>query len=370
MQIFLSWSKPKSKEIAIEMRRFLLGLFKNDITIWMSSESIKFGTYSLPTIANALRDSDKCISIITQSNYESPWILYEAGAIAGHKDALDISEKSIVVPILFDDIDADKLKTSPLCQFQFVVFSKINIQKLVRQINEETNSYLDIDVLNDQFELNWTSLNDRVTEILCRYSVCGNIPVTCDFLIEELGRKNFPSPFCGNVIQYETDFETQKLYEVLLENADKRLWIFGRKNRKLFATENRDFFSDLKRRKENGFDFRCLFLNPNKKELLKKAQRNNNFENNLNNCIDTAKNVLLDAGIIPKEVCKFYSIIRTEEIIIIDNVVIFSIISYDDDNYPKPLTKASFSISDIETAIGKKYYNKFIELWKHGEEFY
>lgn len=369
MQIFLSWSKPKSREIALAIKRFLLGLFRNDIIIWMSSESIKFGTFSMPKIAKALRESDKCISVITESNYESPWILYEAGAIAGHKDSLEVSEKSIVVPIVFDNIESEKLSTNPLRQFQFVIFSKENIHKLVKQINEETNSYSDLEVLNDQFELNWTSLNKKIKEILCQYSIHGNFPITCDCLIEELDKRKFPQPTCGNIIRYETDFETQKLYDVLLENADKRLWIFGRKNRKLFATENREFFSDLKRRKENGFDFRCLFLNPNKKELLEKAQRNSNFQSDLLSCINTAKSVLLDAGVNPKDVCKFYSLKRTEEIIIIDNVVIFSLIFYDDDNFPMPLTKAAFSISDIETAIGRKYFNKFTEIWNHSESF-
>ncbi len=369
MQIFLSWSRSKSRELALEMKRFLIGLFRDDIKIWMSSESINFGTYSLQHIAEALRKSDKCISIITDDNYESPWILYEAGAIAGHRDSLTTSVQSIVVPILFDEINREKLQKNPLYQFQFVIFNKENIKKLVKQINDETNSYSDTEVLNNQFELNWTYLNDRTGKILIKYSVLGNVTVTCDFLMEALEKKDFPPPVCGNIIRYETDFETQKLYDVLLQNADKRLWIFGRKNRKLFATENREFFYDLNRRKENGFDFRCLFLNPQEKELLKKAQRNHDFENNLLSCIKTAKDLLIDVGVNPKEVCKFYSSVRTEEIIIIDNVVIFSLISYDDSNYPKPLTKAAFSISDIETAIGKKYFNKFVKAWNSGKDF-
>lgn len=76
----------------------------------------------------------------------------------------------------------------------------------------------------------------------------------------------------------------------MLSNADKRLWIYGRKNRKLFSNDNRPFFSDLKRRLQNGFDFKCLFLSPNlEPNLLEKSQKFPNFIGMQKNCIEIAK---------------------------------------------------------------------------------
>lgn len=158
------------------------------------------------------------------------------------------------------------------------------------------------------------------------------------------------------------------MYEILLNNTDKRLWIFGRKNRKLFSTENRDFFEDLERRQKNGFDFKCLFLNPSDVNLHKFAQRGGNFTEKIKYCVDEAKNTLESNNVNFDSVCRFYDCVRTEHIIVIDNVVVYSHINYSDDNYPTPLTKASFYVTDVKNSIGQKLVEKFLDTWKNARE--
>lgn len=151
MKIFLSWSKSKSKEISLAVKSFLEGMFRNSVTIWMSSESITYGSMFLNEIGNALKESDKCFAIITSENYTAPWIMYEAGAIAirnYHKS--NSNAKNAVIPILFDEIEDNKFRGNPLDQFQRLIFNRNNLNKLVKEINDNTNAFPNSDTLETQ----------------------------------------------------------------------------------------------------------------------------------------------------------------------------------------------------------------------------
>ncbi len=369
MNIFFSWSKKKSRDLAIVTKNFIEGLFRSDIKIWISSEDIDYGAMAMVDINKALKDSDMCIAFIVEENLSSPWIMFETGAIAGrmHLEKNHTIENT-VVPIIFDRIADEKFQGHPLNQFQRLVFSKESFKKLVKQLNNIVKTFENDELLNTQFNLNWSILNKLVRGILSPNNTVGKTCVNCEYLMEELDKYKFPSPVFGPIIKYESGFETQNLYDVLLKNANKRLWFFGRKNRKLFSTENRDFFQKLGPAQKKGLDFRCLFLNPNS-ENIKKAQRGIEFKNKLLICIKEAQNVLSLNNVNYKSVCKFYSTQRTDEIIIIDNVVLYSHITYSDDEYPCPLTKAPFYMINVESSIGKEYYEKFENAWNSGENF-
>ena len=364
MQIFISWSKDKSKELALAIKDFLEGLFHNSIKIWMSDQSIDYGAMFTVKINDALKASHKCIAILTNDNYHSPWIMYEIGAVAGRNySECEDKTNNAIIPIVFERINSSEIDRSPIGQFQRLSFQKETIKSLVEQINSEVAAFGSQRTLDNQFDLNWKELSDNVKKTLYKHSVSSSIPVTCKFMVNELSKAHFPIPTGGNVIKYENGFETQKLYDILLNNADKRLWVWGRKNRKLFSPENRDFFADLKRRLQNGFDFRCLFLNPIASDLTENAQQCDNFIDKLMLCIDDAKTVLTNNFVDFNLTCKFYSCTRLEHIIIIDNTVLFSPIIYNSENFPFPLTKAPFYIVDLESEIGRAYCEKFEKVW-------
>lgn len=365
LKIFISWSKNKSREIALEVKDFFEGLFHNSIELWMSSDSIEYGSTFIIDINDALRKSDCCIAIITEENINSSWIMYEIGAIAGKSYfSSDNLDTKAVIPIIFDGIDDKKFSNSPINQFQRLRFGKESIFNLSKQLNKRVGIYSSETSLEKQFNLNWNGLLKGVERVANKYSIKGNIPVTCKFLSEAFNDSDFPYPINGRVLKYESGFETQKLYDILLSNASKRLWFFGRKNRKLFSTENRDFFADLNRRMKNGFDFKCLFLNPNIKELVEHAQKGKNFNQKLAICIQEAFDVLKANNIDLDAVCRFYSCDRSEHIIVIDNAVIYSNINYGDDNLPLPLTKAQFYMLDAEDPIAQKCIDSFMYVWK------
>lgn len=369
MTIFLSWSKTKSKELANAMKIFLEGMFRDQIKIWMSSESISFGAMSMLDINEALKNSDKCIAFITEENINAPWIMYETGAVASKNYLKDKNENvDAVIPIVFDDILDTAFSGHPLNQFQRMHFNKLSVHKLIRQLNDKIKAFPNESILNTQFNLNWNVLNKSVHTTMQKFSLKNKGCVNCEFLIEAFEKENFPKPDCGSIIRYDSGFETQKLYDILLKNADKRLYFFGRKNRKLFSAENRCFFDDLNRRKKNGFDFKCLFIDPNCSNV-DKAQKGQNFHNKLIACLREAEETLLQHNINPKEICRMYSCERTDQIILIDNVILYSHITYADDDYPYPLTKAPFYVMDIDTPIGQKYYKQFSDVWNISKDF-
>lgn len=366
MNIFLSWSKSKSQEIALAIKSFLNGLFRDEINVWMSSESISYGSTSIPEINKALINSDKCIAIITSDNILSPWIMYETGAVLARNLVAfpNKDNNEFIIPIIFENVDNKKFMGNPINQFQRLQYSKATLKRLVTQLNQETHTFSDIKTLETQFNLNWNILNKEIKNCLKKYTLYNKRPLTCGLLTETLEQAGFPVPCLGDITLYESGFETQKLYEIILNSAEKRLWVFGRKNRKLFSTENREFFSKLSEKQENGFDFKCLFLNPLNLDAQVNAQRIPHFTQKLNICIDDARNILENNDVNFNSVCKFYDCNRTEHLIIVDNVVLCSNISYANDDFPLPLTKAPFYITEVDNSIGRNFVHKFNNVWK------
>ena len=60
-------------------------------------------------------------------------------------------------------------------------------------------------------------------------------------------------------IHFSKGFETHELYSPLLDVVQNRLWLFGRKNRKLFDKNYRTALTRILSRRQSGFDFRVLF---------------------------------------------------------------------------------------------------------------
>lgn len=170
----------------------------------------------------------------------------------------------------------------------------------------------------------------------------------------------------GNILYAKKGFETAEFYKSILKYAEKRLWIFGRKNRKLFSNDNNEFFKNLKYKKEQGFDFRCLFQDFfASEEELSYAQSNPNFKLSLNLSIREAANKFQENQLDIANFCRVYnSILRNEVIIVVDDKVIIHEIARNQDNTPEHLTNTSFHIIDKECFVGKHYSNKFISIWE------
>ena len=101
VEIFISWSKDKSRLLALETKKFILNTLGNKVEVFFSPDMYKGTSVDNEIHKNLLR-SDKCIVCITSDNFKNPWLMYEAGVVYGAH--FDRPGGSIVIPILFEHI--------------------------------------------------------------------------------------------------------------------------------------------------------------------------------------------------------------------------------------------------------------------------
>lgn len=362
MNVFISWSGNTSKQCANQIREFLIDCFGEKINVFMSSEDIGIGNMGINKILDTLYTSDCCIACITNMNIRAPWISFESGMVAGNANGNPTNSKlnlNKVIPILFGDINLSKFSNHPLSNFQFDKFNKKTLQLIFDRISDNICQHKSYEVYK-RIENKINSTYKNINEILGK---CPGVnSLTYDGLQENLETIfNFKSKACGNVTMFYSNFEPPILYKTLLEYSDKRLYVFGRKNTKLFSKEYRDFFNDLQRRTLNGFDFRCLFVSPDS-PYLSKAQRGSNIKHHLIDRISSAYELIGNDALF-ENTCHSYEKIRENAIIIVDDVVVYTPIIYAEDGLPLPLTGCSFFITSIESEIGKSLLNQFIDAW-------
>ena len=159
MNVFISWSTDKSRELAEVISNWLPFVIQS-VSPFFSPDAITKGSRWNSEVSKALNDCKFGILCIVDDNIDAPWIMFEAGALSKQID------KSKVVPILFN-IKPTDLK-GPLTQFQCAIFNKNEINKVVKSINNELSPEFRLkdDVLDSTFEVWWPKLEDKINNIL------------------------------------------------------------------------------------------------------------------------------------------------------------------------------------------------------------
>jgi len=129
--LFISWSGPKSKEIA----KLLKTIFENNIfpqtglSCFVSDVDIASGSDWWEKIKSELTNCQLGILCVTKENLKSPWIYFEAGALV----ARDVP----VTPLLFF-CDIKNITSTPLKSKQCVVYDDITkFEKMICDINQK-----------------------------------------------------------------------------------------------------------------------------------------------------------------------------------------------------------------------------------------
>lgn len=154
MNIFLSWSGTSSRSLALVLHDWL-GSVIQAARPWMSDRDIGPGERWNEEISKRLRETDFGLLFLTPSNLSSPWLLFEAGALA---KAVDTAR---VVPILLGVKKAD-LKF-PLAQFQAVSADREGLFTVASGINKALGEKsLSITTLNSVFSAMWPELERQI----------------------------------------------------------------------------------------------------------------------------------------------------------------------------------------------------------------
>ena len=163
--VILSWSGIQSRKVAEALNVWLREVLPR-IKPWISSEHIGKGSAWVRVLLSQLEATRLCIICITPENVNSPWLSFEAGAIAGK------SPEARVCPYLIG-VDGGQLASGPLEQFQWTVAEKDDTWKLVRDINShlQDGSYPEL-MLRSHFEQIWPRLKQNLDDALAEHEDC------------------------------------------------------------------------------------------------------------------------------------------------------------------------------------------------------
>jgi hypothetical protein len=162
MKIFISWSGQTSKNIAEILRQWFPSVIQV-VKPYYSPDDITKGTRWGSEISKELDESRIGIICLTKDNLNSPWIMFEAGALSKNID------KSKVCPILFG-IEPTDIQ-GPLVQFQAAKFSKDEMKKVAKMINIELGEHaLTSEVFENVYEMWWPKLNEKIEDEISKAS--------------------------------------------------------------------------------------------------------------------------------------------------------------------------------------------------------
>jgi len=157
MKIFISWSGERSQKIAEILKVWIPSVIQV-VEPFYSTEDIAKGTRSIGEISNELAASNVGIICLTQENLNSPWIMFEAGALSKNFGT------SKVCPLLLDIKPSNV--TGPLTQFQSAGFTSKDMKRVMKMINGELkNKALSDDVFNRVYDMWWPVLEKEIHAI-------------------------------------------------------------------------------------------------------------------------------------------------------------------------------------------------------------
>lgn len=195
MDVFISWSGPRSRAIAEGLREWLptvVGTLKP----WISSEDIDKGARWAAEIAGQLSASKVGIFCLTPENLESRWLNFEAGAISKHP-----TETSHVCTYLYG-LTASGVG-QPLSQFQATIANKDDTKKMLFHINRISDQPAADTALERTFDALWPDF-EQVLDAVAEMEAMQAIPEPRESgeVLEEiasgvkslLGRPPNPSP--------------------------------------------------------------------------------------------------------------------------------------------------------------------------------
>src|SRR6185503_5771455 len=157
MKVFISWSGSRSGAIATLLRDWLPQV-NNYLEPFLSNADIDKGARWSAEIAAKLQKTRVGVLCMTPENTESPWIMFEAGALSTNLKG------SFVCPFIFD-VEKNDIK-GPLAQFQITSREKEDVRKLVRTLNRALGSRRRPEPqLEEAFEVWWPKLETGLQRI-------------------------------------------------------------------------------------------------------------------------------------------------------------------------------------------------------------
>ncbi|MGF1731510.1 TIR domain-containing protein [Photobacterium kasasachensis] len=170
MNVFLSWSGERSREVAYLLDEWLQCVIQA-VDPWMSSKDIDRGSLWFSEINDQLQSTTIGIICLTKENINKPWILFEAGALAK-----GLHENRVCTFLI--DLEPTDIGT-PLSQFNHTYPNKDGLWELTRTLNNSLkDKALKERTLELVFNTYWPQFESKFTEIISSTNVGEDQKVT------------------------------------------------------------------------------------------------------------------------------------------------------------------------------------------------
>lgn len=156
MKVFISWSGERSHSLGDALHDWI-PLVLHYVEPWLSQSDIEAGQRWAEQVAKELEASNFGIICVTRENVGSPWVLFEAGALAKSMQG------SRVIPLLLD-LEVRDI-TGPLAQFQAKKVERAGLLEVIQSLNGLATHPVPEDKVTKLFEALWPTLEKKVTDI-------------------------------------------------------------------------------------------------------------------------------------------------------------------------------------------------------------
>jgi hypothetical protein len=161
MDVLVSWSGQQSRQVGSALYEWLKEVIPG-INPWISTVDIAIGTSWFESLMTQLDSTSLCVICMTPENVRSPWLYFEAGAIAGKRADARVCSYLI-------GVSGNQLMAGPLAQFQWAEANKAGTWKLIREINRCLSSPHNEPLLENGFDRKWPLLKRRLEKAVAEY---------------------------------------------------------------------------------------------------------------------------------------------------------------------------------------------------------
>lgn len=156
MKVFISWSGERSHSLGDALHDWI-PLVLHYVEPWLSQADIEAGQRWAEQVAKELEASNFGIISVTRENVDSPWVLFEAGALAKSMQG------SRVIPLLLD-LEVRDI-TGPLAQFQAKKVERTGMLDVIQSLNQLAPQPVPDDRVTQLFDALWPELEKKVAAI-------------------------------------------------------------------------------------------------------------------------------------------------------------------------------------------------------------
>jgi hypothetical protein len=154
--VFVSWSGERSRVLAQALHGWL-PLVLHYVKPWLSDADVSAGDRWATVVAKELETSNFGVICVTPENLNSPWVLFEAGALA------KAMQGSKVIPLLFNLEFSDI--SGPLAQFQAKKCDREGVSEVITSINKSSDSGVPDDRKSQLFSALWPELEKQFQSV-------------------------------------------------------------------------------------------------------------------------------------------------------------------------------------------------------------